>query len=60
MKGGVSRRKMCTGKVRYRDEIGALMALASTARASREREETRYYKCPLCCGWHLTSKGRRC
>ena len=43
-------------KVRYRDRIAALMALASTARGSSSRAEVRAYRCPDCGGWHLTSK----
>ena len=50
-------------KIRYRDELGAQIALASTGRASRGRarpkDEARAYRCPRCKGWHLTSKGRR-
>lgn len=45
------------GKHRYRDRVGALMALADTLRAgSGARNEVRAYKCHLCSGWHLTSK----
>lgn len=44
-------------KIRYRDRLGALMALASTQRArSSGREERRAYRCPDCKGWHLTSR----
>lgn len=47
-----------TSKRRYRDEIGARLALAKTqsARAKGDRFETRVYRCPACRGWHLTSK----
>ena len=45
------------GKVRYRDQIAAMFALASTRNArSSKRAERRYYLCPDCRGWHLTSK----
>lgn len=50
------------GKVRYRDRVAALLALANTARvdsARRPKTERRAYPCPQCRGWHLTSKGRR-
>lgn len=50
----------CTsGKVRYESELDAKMALASTKRQShgraRAKDETRYYLCPDCHGYHLTS-----
>lgn len=44
-------------KTRYRDRIGALIALASTQRAqSSKRAESSVYRCPNCKGWHLTSR----
>lgn len=47
-------------KVRYRDELAAMIALANTARPGRSaREEWRTYRCPLCKGWHLTSQPKR-
>jgi hypothetical protein len=47
-------------KIRYRDRIAALLALASTGRADqrREKNEVRAYRCPDCGGW-LTSQRRR-
>lgn len=49
--------KCKTGKRRYRDRVGAMIALASTQRAkSSDREEKRVYRCGHCFGWHLTSK----
>ena len=42
----------CYGKRRYRDNISALLALASTNRAGRG--ERRAYRCPVCHGFHLT------
>jgi hypothetical protein len=51
----------CT-KVRYRDRIAALLALASTAskkHTAREKTEKRVYRCPRCKGWHLTSQEAR-
>jgi hypothetical protein len=48
-------------KIRYRDRIAALLALASTGRADqrREKNEVRAYRCPDCRGWHLTSQRHR-
>lgn len=52
--------RCATGKKGYRDKIGAMLALAEAGRASRAngREEARYYRCPTCNEWHLTSKRR--
>jgi hypothetical protein len=44
-------------KIRYRNELDAKIALWSTSR--RDRDECRYYRCPRCGGFHLTSKGKR-
>jgi hypothetical protein len=48
---------MSCSKIRYRDRVAALLALASTARNEqrREKNERRAYRCPKCKGWHLTS-----
>lgn len=51
-------------KVRYRDELGAKIALANTAAAANrqgdeKRQEQRAYRCPKCKGWHLTSEPKR-
>lgn len=49
-----------SGKLRYRDRLGAEIALASTERGrASSRDEKRVYRCPDCAGWHLTSRGRR-
>ena len=49
------------GKVRYRTELDAKIALARFSRKRHERRpknERRPYKCPVCRGWwHLTSQG---
>lgn len=45
-----------TGKLRYRDQIGAKFALARIDDADPKRREKRAYRCPSCRGWHLTSK----
>lgn len=50
---------MTCKKIRYRDKIAAMMALASTSKArSSKRDEGRFYCCPDCKGWHLTSKAK--
>jgi hypothetical protein len=49
-------------KYRYRDRIGALMALATVQRqdkSGRAKLEQRAYRCPTCGGWHLTSQAQR-
>lgn len=49
-------RMNCT-KVRYRTKLDAMIALASTQRSQEtKREERRFYRCPDCRGWHLTSQ----
>ena len=58
-------KKRChvTNKVRYRDPREARTGLWSAQEANRRgysrRHESRFYKCPFCKGWHLTSKERR-
>ncbi len=44
-------------KIRYRDKVSALIALARTGRGGerRPKDEKRAYECPACKGWHLTS-----
>jgi hypothetical protein len=48
-------------KIRYRDRVSALYALAQTSarRKPTDKDETRAYHCPDCSGWHLTSAARR-
>ncbi len=46
-----------SGKIRYKDELGAKIALAS--RAARDKGEKRYYTCNLCNGYHLTSQDQK-
>lgn len=48
--------KMCDGKVRYPTEEAAIRCLL---RRSREVGKLRYYECPICKGYHLTSKKLR-
>lgn len=45
-----------TGKLRYRDRIAALLTLDRLDNLDPARREKRAYRCPLCRGWHLTSK----
>ena len=51
-----SGRRSCCGKVRYKDEIGAKLALAKiwSEDTFGHREQRAYYH-PRCKGWHLTS-----
>ena len=56
-----SRHPTCasSGKIRYRDRVAALLALADTRhadRSGRPKIEKRAYPCPSCHGWHLTSR----
>ncbi len=49
-----------SGKVRYRTEVDAMLALMSTTSSNKaKRQETRQYRCPSCKGWHLTSEQKR-
>ncbi|TFI30103.1 hypothetical protein E4P36_04965 [Streptomyces sp. 4R-3d] len=49
-----------SGKRRYRDRVGAQLALAVIRRrGTARRRETRAYRCPACRGWHLTSQQQR-
>lgn len=46
-------------KVRYRDRIAALLALAKLEHDDKPgHDERRAYRCPKCRGWHLTSQER--
>lgn len=48
-------------KVKYRDRIAALLAMASVKRqdkSHRSKVEARAYFCAKCRGWHLTSQKR--
>jgi hypothetical protein len=59
-----ARRAACPcGKVRYRDELGARVALStareSGARGNERRREQRVYRCNICRGWHLTAQDLR-
>jgi hypothetical protein len=49
-------------KYRYRDRIGALMALATVRhqdKSGRAKLEQRAYRCPKWGSWHLTSQAQR-
>jgi hypothetical protein len=55
-----SGRKCPTGKVRYRDKVGALFAMSQARHkdsSGRAKLEQRAYFCSRCRGWHLTSRG---
>jgi len=45
------------GKVRLRTQVDALIALEKLARKMdvRSKHPIRYYRCPQCKGFHLTS-----
>lgn len=48
------RRRMCFNKEEYHSED---MAESVARRVQRERNvELRSYRCPICRGWHLTSR----
>ena len=52
---------MSCAKRRYRDPIAAKLALATIRQrdnSNRPKTETRWYRCNLCGGIHLTSKPR--
>ncbi|MEQ3540054.1 hypothetical protein WHI96_14590 [Pseudonocardia tropica] len=53
----VVRERSC-GKRRFRDRIAADLALARIrcSGAARYRDPVRSYACPVCRGWHLTSR----
>ena len=55
---GIRRSVSCaSGKRRYSDRIAALLVLAQTQRfGGTSRAERRVYQCPVCRGWHLTSR----
>ena len=43
-------------KIRYRTKLDAKLELAAIQRSRNpRRKERRYYWCPECKGWHLTS-----
>jgi len=50
-----TRRRMCTGKRRYRSQGDALDA-ALVAGVERQRSA---YRCALCGHWHLTTSAKR-
>lgn len=51
------RSSTCRSKVRYASNIHAA---AAAGRASRHTDKAlRFYRCPQCRGWHLTSKPLR-
>ena len=58
---GVKARARCScNKVLYRDDLGAMMALARIQHRDRpQAREKRWYPCPQGRGYHLTSQPRR-
>lgn len=50
-------KRTCRGKTRYRDQQEAVEALHRLqVKSKREVQPTRVYECPICNGYHLTSK----
>jgi hypothetical protein len=45
----------CKGKVRYRDELSAKIAMARQGRAGRlgPQERMSIYRCQFCGSWHM-------
>lgn len=46
-------------KIRYKDKIAVMLALAKITqqdKTGRPATESRFYRCPHCRGYHLTSK----
>lgn len=48
------RRRMCTGKTRFRDQSAADLAVRNAAWGEGTR--LRSYRCEYCDRWHLTSQ----
>lgn len=44
-----------SGKVRYRSKDQAVRALRALSNSTRQKVPGRYYLCPSCNGFHLTS-----
>jgi hypothetical protein len=51
----MNKARMCLKKTRYRDIEQAKRALTCCRKSGRERVPCRYYDCPYCKGFHLTS-----
>lgn len=50
--------KLCPTKARYNDELAAKIALAEV-QSKPGHDEKRYYLCPFCHGFHLTSQDKK-
>jgi hypothetical protein len=48
------RTRMCHGKVRYGTENAAIRATIECSR--KWGKPMRYYRCPICRKWHITSE----
>jgi hypothetical protein len=54
------RRRMCTGKKKFKDEAAATFALHNLAHGDDDgRGPVRVYRCEYCGRWHLTSQPAR-
>lgn len=52
-----ARTHTCNGKRRFRDDVEAKRVLRSMrTHSTRTRIPVRAYECPICRGFHLTSK----
>ena len=51
--------KKCKQKTRFTTEADAKRALNKIHAGWMSKKPLRVYKCPVCSGWHLTSKPRR-
>ena len=45
----------CSKKRRFSDEFAARAAAQERLQQLGEKDGLSVYRCPLCCGWHLTS-----
>ena len=53
--------KSCTKK-KFKDKLAAMFALSQAKRLGNfisKRNEKRFYYCPICKAWHLTSQAER-
>lgn len=59
----MTQEEVCASKKRYSDRAAAEVMRAKymqqNLRRKREKYEARSYHCPVCNGWHLTSRPRK-
>lgn len=60
---GLTLGKACPDKIRYRDQLGAELALLRIRRKAdrkkRAKSPVRVYECQVCQGWHTTSQEKK-